>query len=92
MLKSHENDNTSVNLTENWLCAFWCTNRGVLGAGGDAAVVEGIPFDVQHVAPVARHSRLLRVHFTRLAKFKTQNMDIREKSQYFSSWKQKWNH
>lgn len=46
MLKSHENDNTSVNLTENWLCAFRCTNRGVLGAGGDAALVEGIPFDV----------------------------------------------
>lgn len=43
-----------------------CTNRGVLGAGGDDVVVEGVPLDVQHVAPVARHPRVVGVHFTRL--------------------------
>lgn len=29
-------------------------------------VVEGIPLDVQHVAPVARHSGVMGVHFARL--------------------------
>lgn len=43
-----------------------CTNRCVLGARGDAVVVKGIPFDVQHVSSVARHSGVVRVHFTRL--------------------------
>lgn len=42
------------------------TNRGVLGAGGDDVVVEGVPLDVQHVASVAWHPRLEGVHFTRL--------------------------
>lgn len=40
-----------------------CTNRGVLGAGGDDVVVEGVPLDVQHVASVAWHPRLVGVHF-----------------------------
>lgn len=46
------------------------THRGVLGAGGDAVIVERIPFDVQNVSSVARHSRVVRVHFTCLAKHK----------------------
>lgn len=43
-----------------------CTNRGVLGAGGDGVVVEGVPLDVQDVASVARHPRVVGVHFPRL--------------------------
>lgn len=43
-----------------------CTHRGVLGAGGDDVVVEGVPLDVQDVASVAGHPRLVGVHFTRL--------------------------
>lgn len=52
------------------------TNRGVLGAGGDAVVVEGIPLDVQHVASVARHSGVVGVHFTSLREKRQDDVNI----------------
>ncbi len=40
------------------------TYRRVVGAGGDDAVVEGIPLDVQHRPGVSAHSRRVHVHST----------------------------
>lgn len=44
----------------------WVTCRGVLRAGGDDVFKEGVPLDIQYVALVAAHFRVMRVQTTRL--------------------------